>query len=120
MDVRSVDTRSTTSKSSGQDVPPTLATGTPDESGIADEIAPDEPACPPIRPQQKRKRNNDVYVAELQNVTQQLNGYVPKNIDENFAPTLLGHMRTIKPERKLDLQMKLLQAIKDFKDEQSE
>ncbi|XP_049511772.1 transcription factor Adf-1-like [Dermacentor silvarum] len=118
MDATALDTGSL-SESSGQDVPLTPTTGTTGESGTAD-IAPDEPACPPIRPQQKRKRNNDVYVAELQNVTQQLNGYVPKDIDENFALTLLGHMRMIKPERKLDLQMKLLQAIKDFTNEESE
>ncbi|XP_072143796.1 uncharacterized protein [Dermacentor andersoni] len=98
-----------------QDVPLTPASGTAEDT-ISDESTPNEPTCAPIQPQQKKKRNRDMYEKELQNVANQLNNYKPRDMDEHFALALLEHMRTVRPENKIDLQLKLLQVVKEFKD----
>nr|XP_050022800.1 uncharacterized protein LOC126516741 [Dermacentor andersoni] len=100
-----------------QDVPLTPASGTAEDT-ISDESTPNEPTCTPIQPQQqkKKKRNRDMYENELQNVANQLNNYKPRDMDEHFALALLEHMRTVRPEKKIDLQLKLLQVVKEFKE----
>ncbi|KAH6920369.1 hypothetical protein HPB50_028642 [Hyalomma asiaticum] len=58
----------------------------------------------------KEKKRAGLFIEELSNVQNQLN-YAPKDADEHFA-----WMRAVKPEKKLDMQLKLLQVVKEFRD----
>ncbi|KAL1441981.1 hypothetical protein MTO96_008129 [Rhipicephalus appendiculatus] len=63
----------------------------------------------------QKKKTMEVLFEQLGNVQKELTPCASKDIDENFAATLVAHMRTVQPEHKLDLQLKLLQVVKNFK-----
>ncbi|KAH7969764.1 hypothetical protein HPB52_021732 [Rhipicephalus sanguineus] len=66
-----------------------------------------------LQPPQKKRKTRELFIEELGHVEKELTTCA-KDIDENFAATLVDHMRTVKPELKLDMQLKLLQVVKEF------
>ncbi|KAH6919762.1 hypothetical protein HPB50_029250 [Hyalomma asiaticum] len=116
VDTLSVDMEGNSSQSEcfSQECPLPLPENTPaatSEAEISSEVA---PHLHQPKPPQKRKKHADLFIEELSNVQNELNNCAPKDADEHFALALLGHMRAVKPEKKLDMHLKLLQVVKEF------
>ncbi|KAL1423701.1 hypothetical protein MTO96_020862 [Rhipicephalus appendiculatus] len=90
--------------------PPRRAPQTPPAAGAVTVAHEDQHHQPP-----QKKKTRKVLFKQLGNVQKELTSCASKDIDENFAATLAAHMRTVQPEHKVDMQLKLLQVVKDFK-----
>lgn len=78
--------------------------GTPPTISAAGSInTPEERRC--LQPPQKKKTSK-IFTEQLGHVQKELTTCATtKDIDENFAATLVDHVRTVKTELKLDMQL---------------
>ncbi|KAK8774777.1 hypothetical protein V5799_010688 [Amblyomma americanum] len=83
----------------------------PDNQSLLDELLSLTPSPPPseARPLQK-KRKHEPFHEELEQVSAQIRNNTPQDVDEHFTMSLMHHMRRVKPERRIEMQLRVLQV----------
>ncbi|XP_077493952.1 uncharacterized protein LOC144104685 [Amblyomma americanum] len=87
----------------------------PDNQSLLDEppsLTPPPPA-PEARPLQK-KRKHESFREELEQVSAQIRNITPQDVDEHFAMSLLPNRRRVKPERRIEMQLRVVQVLQVF------
>ncbi|XP_077518269.1 uncharacterized protein LOC144128608 isoform X2 [Amblyomma americanum] len=119
-----VDSVSLLSVESNQDAAPAASLSTESPEGASDVsdqelAATDElPArMPTPQPRQRKRRKvDDGLQQQLEEVSRLLSDYKPPDADEYFALSLVGHMRKVKPSKKLDMQLEILNLMQKYKE----
>ncbi|KAK8764149.1 hypothetical protein V5799_033244 [Amblyomma americanum] len=87
----------------------------PDNHSLLDEppsLTP-PPSPPEARPLQK-KRKHESFREELEQASAQIRNNTPQDVDEHFAMSLVHHMRRVKPERRIEMQLRVPQVMQEF------
>ncbi|KAK8771008.1 hypothetical protein V5799_025748, partial [Amblyomma americanum] len=82
----------------------------PDNQSLLDELLSLTPSPPPseARPLQK-KRKHEPFHKELEQVSAQIRNNTTQDVDQHFTMSLMHHMRRFKPERRIEMQLRVLQ-----------
>ncbi|KAK8755911.1 hypothetical protein V5799_001388 [Amblyomma americanum] len=87
----------------------------PDNQSLLDE-APS--LTPPLLHQKpghyRRKENIKSFREELEQVSALIRNNTPQDMDEHFAMSLVHHMWRVKPERRIKMQLRVLQVMQEF------
>lgn len=66
------------------------------------------------RPSKKRKDTDDPLYTHINDISEKLAAWKPLDSDEYFAMSLVSSMRKVHDDVKLEMRMKVMQAVKDY------